>query len=190
MKKIVFASNNEHKLTEVREKLNGLFKVLSLKDINCFDDIPETEETFEGNSELKANWVLKNYNYDCFADDSGLEVESLNNRPGVYSARYAGEQCNADDNNRKILQELEGEENRKARFVSCICLKLEGETHFFRGEVPGEIIKEYRGTEGFGYDPLFVPLGHTESFAEMSLEKKNTMSHRARALEKMLEFLS
>jgi len=190
MNQIVFASNNAHKLTEVRTKLVGIFETLSLKDINCFDEIPETANTFDGNAEQKAIWVLDKYGYDCFADDSGIEIEALNNRPGVFSARYAGENCTFDDNNRKVLKELEGIENKNAKFVTSICLKLNGETHFFKGEVKGKIIDEYRGAEGFGYDPIFVPDGYKISFAEMSLEDKNKISHRALAIDKMLVFLN
>ena len=190
MKKIVFASNNAHKLDEVRSKLNGIFEVLSLKEINCHDEIPETSNTFEGNAELKAIWVLEKYGYDCFADDSGIEIEALDNRPGVYSARYAGENCSYDDNNKKVLSELEKQNNKNARFVTSICLKLNGETHFFKGIVEGKIISEYKGTEGFGYDPIFVPNGYSKSFAEMSIEDKNKISHRALALDKMLAFFT
>lgn len=190
MNQIVFASNNAHKLTEVRTKLVGIFEILSLKDINCFDEIPETANTFDGNAELKAIWVLDKYGYDCFADDSGIEIEALNNRPGVFSARYAGENCTFDDNNRKVLKGIEGIENKNAKFVTSICLKLNGETHFFKGEVKGKIIDEYRGAEGFGYDPIFVPNGYKISFAEMSLEDKNKISHRALAIDKMLVFLN
>jgi len=150
MKKLVFATNNKHKLAEVRAILNDQFEVYSLAEINCFDDIPETADTLEGNAELKALWILEKYGYDCFADDTGLEIEALDGRPGVYSARYAGEDCSPEDNNRKVLAELQGEENRNAQFCTVICLKLNGETHFFTGEVKGEIIKENRGDKGQG----------------------------------------
>ncbi len=190
MKKIVFATNNDHKLEEVRYKLSSQYEILSLKDINCHDDIPETANTFTGNAEQKAVWVLEKYGYDCFADDSGIEIEALDNRPGVFSARYAGENCSFDDNNNKVLQELEGVENRKATFSTTICLKLKGKTHFFVGDIVGDIISDYQGDKGFGYDPIFVPKGYDRSFAQMSLEEKNKISHRAIAVENMWNFLN
>jgi len=190
MNSIVFATNNLHKLEEVRNKLAEHFNILSLKEINCNDEIPETADTFNGNAEQKALWVLEKYKHDCFADDSGLEIEVLDGAPGVYSARYAGDNCSYDDNNRKVLQSLRGETNRNAKFVTCICLKLKGETHFFRGEVEGRIIEKYKGIDGFGYDPIFVPNGYDRSFAEMKIEEKNNISHRAKALEKLLMFLN
>jgi len=189
MKKLVFATNNKHKLAEVRDILQDQFEIYSLAEINCFDDIPETADTLEGNAEQKAVWVLEKYGYDCFADDSGLEIDALNGRPGVYSARYAGEDCSFDDNNKKVLEELEGIENRKAKFRTVICLKLNGETHLFSGEIDGEITEEYKGNKGFGYDPIFIPKGYNESYAEMGDELKNTMSHRFRAMEKLVGFL-
>jgi len=190
MEKLVFATNNKHKLAEVRAILGNQFEILSLADINCFDEIPETAKTLEGNAELKAKWVLEKYDYDCFADDTGLEIEALNNRPGVYSARYAGENCSYEDNNRKVLKELEGIDNRKAKFRTVICLKKQGETHFFSGEVSGEIITENRGDTGFGYDPIFVPDGFDQTFAQLGDEVKNTISHRYRATKKLFDFLS
>jgi XTP/dITP diphosphohydrolase len=189
MKKLVFATNNKHKLSEVRAILKDQFEIYSLAEINCYDDIPETADTLEGNAEQKAVWVLEKYGYDCFADDTGLEIEALDGRPGVYSARYAGENCSFEDNNRKVLAELEGEENRNAKFRTVICLKLNGETHFFSGEVKGRIIDENRGSKGFGYDPIFIPEGYEQSFAEMGDELKNTMSHRYRATQKLVDFL-
>jgi XTP/dITP diphosphohydrolase len=189
MKKLVFATNNKHKLSEVRAILKDQFEIYSLAEINCYDDIPETADTLEGNAEQKAVWVLEKYGYDCFADDTGLEIEALDGRPGVYSARYAGENCSFEDNNRKVLAELEGEENRNAKFRTVICLKLNGETHFFSGEVKGRIIDENRGSKGFGYDPIFIPEGYEQSFAEMGDELKNTMSHRHRATQKLVDFL-
>jgi len=189
MKKLVFATNNKHKLAEVRAILKDQFEVYSLAEINCFDDIPETADTLEGNAEQKASWVLEKYGYDCFADDSGLEIDALDGRPGVYSARYAGEDCSFDDNNKKVLKELEGIENRDAKFRTVICLKLNGETTLFSGEVEGEITKEYKGSKGFGYDPIFVPKGYSESYAEMGDELKNSMSHRYRATQKLVDFL-
>ncbi len=190
MEKIVFASNNAHKLEEVRSKLSSYFQVKSLKEIGCNDNIPETANTFVGNAELKTLWVLEKYGYDCFADDSGIEIEALDNRPGVFSARYAGEDCSFDDNNKKVLAELEGVSNRNAKFSTTICLKLNGETHFFVGEIEGEIVSEYVGDKGFGYDPIFVPKGYDRSFAQMTLDEKNKISHRALAIEKMLDFLN
>ena len=189
MKKLVFATNNKHKLSEVRAILKDKFEVYSLAEINCFDDIPETADTLEGNAEQKAVWVLEKYGYDCFADDTGLEIEALDGRPGVYSARYAGEDCSFEDNNKKVLAELVGKINRNAKFRTVICLKLNGETQYFSGEISGEIIKDNRGSKGFGYDPIFIPEGHKESFAEMGDELKNTMSHRYRATQKLVDFL-
>jgi len=189
MEKIVFASNNEHKLQEVRSKLSAFYDIISLKDIGCYDDIPETSDTFVGNAEIKALWVLEKYGYDCFADDSGIEIEALDNRPGVYSARYAGEDCSFDDNNAKVLKELQAKVNRNAKFSTTICLKLKGETHFFIGDVKGQIVSEYQGDKGFGYDPIFVPDGYDESFAQMTIVEKNKISHRALAIDKMLSFL-
>jgi len=188
MKKIVFATNNKHKLEEVRSKLKGKFEILSLQDIDCNDEIPETANTFTGNAEQKAVWVLDKYGYDCFADDSGIEIEALDNRPGVFSARYAGENCSFDDNNIKVLSELKGISNRNAKFSTTICLKLNGETNFFVGEIEGEIIEEYKGDDGFGYDPIFVPKGYSQSFAQMSINQKNTISHRALAVDKMMNY--
>jgi XTP/dITP diphosphohydrolase len=189
MKKLVFATNNKHKLSEVRAILKDQFEIYSLAEINCYDDIPETADTLEGNAEQKAVWVLEKYGYDCFADDTGLEIEALDGRPGVYSARYAGENCSFEDNNEKVLTELAGKINRNAKFRTVICLKLNGETHFFSGEVKGRIIDENRGSKGFGYDPIFIPEGYEQSFAEMGDELKNTMSHRYRATQKLVDFL-
>ncbi len=190
MEKLVFATNNAHKLEEVREKLSGKFEILSLKDINCNDDIPETADTFDGNAQQKAVWVLDKYGYDCFADDSGIEIEALENRPGVFSARFAGENCSFEDNNNKVMNEMAAKENRNAKFSTTICLKLHGETHFFVGEVNGEIIEHNLGDDGFGYDPIFRPNGYKETFAQMSMKHKNSISHRALAVDKMLEFLA
>ncbi len=190
MEKLVFATNNAHKLEEVREKLLGKFEILSLKDINCNDDIPETADTFDGNAEQKAVWVLDKYGYDCFADDSGLEIEALDNKPGVFSARFAGENCTFEDNNNKVMAEMEDQENRNSKFSTTICLKLRGETHFFIGEVDGEIIEQNLGDDGFGYDPIFRPNGYSQTFAQMSMQQKNSISHRALAVDKMLDFLA
>ncbi len=189
MSSIVFASNNAHKLEEVREKMKDLYEIKSLKEISCFDEIPETANTFKGNAEQKANWVVEKYNCDCFADDSGIEIDALNGAPGVFSARYAGENCSYDDNNKLVMKNLQGESNRNARFVTVICLKLNNETHFFRGEVYGKIISEYRGKGGFGYDPIFMPDGYNKTYAQLGLKEKNKFSHRALALAKMIDFL-
>ena len=196
MKTLVFASNNAHKLEEIRAILGNKFDVKSLKDIGCNVDIPETGTTFRENALQKACYMKEHFGFDCFADDSGLQVEALGGEPGVYSARYAvknGRQVtagNKDDANMDVLLEkLAGEENRKACFRTCIALIYEGETHFFDGVVEGHIITEKRGDGGFGYDPLFVPDGYEKTFAEMGNEVKNNISHRAKAVEKLAEFL-
>lgn len=189
MKELVFATNNEHKLRELREIAGEKFRILSLKDINCFDDIPETEPTIKGNALIKASYIKDKYGYDCFADDTGLEVEALGGEPGVYSARYAGEDCDSEKNIDKILAKLKNESNRKARFITYIALILEGNTHIFEGEVQGEILTERHGEGGFGYDPVFKPVESENSFAEMLPEEKNAISHRGRAVQKLLKFL-
>ena len=189
MKELVFATNNEHKLRELREIAGEKFRILSLKDINCFDDIPETEPTIKGNALIKANYIKDKYGYDCFADDTGLEVEALGGEPGVYSARYAGEDCDSEKNIDKILAKLKNESNRKARFITYIALILEGNTHIFEGEVQGEILTERHGEGGFGYDPVFKPVESENSFAEMLPEEKNAISHRGRAVQKLLKVL-
>ena len=190
MDKLVFATNNAHKLEEVRQILGNKFEILSLKEINCFDDIPETADTLKGNALQKAEWVKNNYGLDCFADDTGLEVEALGGAPGVYSARYAGESATYADNNHKLLRELEGKQNRKAAFKTVICLIYKGETHFFTGKVEGQIIEKNRGEAGFGYDPIFIPFGYDLTFAELGSDIKNKISHRARATEKLERFLA
>lgn len=187
--KIVFATNNNHKLQEVREILGDSFLILSLRDINCEKDIPETADTLEGNALLKAEYVSNHYHCDCFADDTGLEVEALNNAPGVFSARYAGEGKDSLDNMKKLLMELEGKTNRKARFRTVIALILNGEKYLFEGIIKGEIIDELRGNAGFGYDPIFVPEGYSETFAELGNDIKNRISHRAEAVFKLKQFL-
>lgn len=196
MKTLVFASNNAHKLEEIRAILGNKFDVKSLKDIGCNVDIPETGTTFRENALQKARYVKEHFGFDCFADDSGLQVEALGGEPGVYSARYAiknGRQVtagNKDDANMDVLLEkLAGEENRKACFRTCIALIYEGETHFFDGVVEGHIITEKRGDGGFGYDPLFIPDGYDKTFAELGNEVKNGISHRARAVAQLAEFL-
>lgn len=189
-KKLVFATNNAHKLDEIRAILGDRVEVLSLKDIHCEADIPETADTLEGNAALKAEYIYKNYGLDCFADDTGLEVEVLGGAPGVYSARYAGgEGHDSEANMKKLLVELEGKTNRKAQFRTAICLIEGGTEYLFEGVVKGEIIEKKRGCSGFGYDPVFVPEGYTETFAEMGNEEKNKISHRARATQKLCDYL-
>ena len=179
--KIVFATNNQHKLTEIRDILGESIEVLSLKDINCDVDIPETGKTLEENALQKAQYVYDHYHLDCFADDTGLEVEALDGAPGVYSARYAGEGHDSEANMTKLLKELENNNNRKARFRTVIALIIEKEVHFFDGVVVGEISTERRGTDGFGYDPVFQPTGYEKSMAELGSVKQQ-ISHRAHAL--------
>ena len=188
-KKLVVATNNAHKLEEIAAILGDDMELLSLKDIHCDADIPETADTLEGNARQKAMYIYENYGMDCFADDTGLEVEALNGAPGVYSARYAGDGHDSEANMQKLLHELEDKENRKAQFRTAICLILEGKEYLFEGIVKGEIIKEKRGGAGFGYDPIFVPEGHELTFAELGNDIKNTISHRARAVEKLCLFL-
>lgn len=191
MKKIVFATNNKHKLEEIREILGENFEIVSLKDIGCDVDIPETGNTLEDNALQKAEYVKQHYGLDCFADDTGLEVDALNGAPGIHSARYAeGTDHDSNANMDKLLKELGNNNNRKARFRTVIALLLNGETHLFEGIVNGKIIYEKHGTEGFGYDPIFVPDGYEQSFAELGMEIKNQISHRARAVKKLAEFLN
>lgn len=190
MKDIVFATNNAHKLRELREIAGDKFNILSLDDIDCHDDIPETADTLEGNALIKARYIKENYGYDCFADDTGLEIDALGGEPGVYSARYAGEECNSERNIDKVLEKLVGCDNRIARFVTVIALCLGDKTYTFEGEVKGEILTERHGEGGFGYDPIFKPLEGTCSFAEMKPEEKNAISHRGRAVAKLLAFLT
>ena len=188
-KKLVVATNNAHKLEEISAILGDEMELLSLKDIHCNADIPETADTLEGNAIQKANYIYKNYGMDCFADDTGLEVEALNGAPGVFSARYAGDGHDSEANMQKLLKELEGKENRKAQFRTAICLIMEGKEYLFEGIVKGSIIEEKRGGAGFGYDPIFVPEGYDQTFAELGNDVKNTISHRARAVEKLCAFL-
>ena len=191
MRKLVIATNNAHKLEEIRAILGDKVEVLSLKDIQCDVDIPETADTLEGNAVLKAEYIYRHYGLDCFADDTGLEVEALNGAPGVYSARYAGgEGHDSEANMRKLLAEMEGKTNRKAQFRTAICLIEGGAEHLFEGVVKGEIIEEKRGASGFGYDPVFMPEGYTETFAEMGSEEKNRISHRARAVQALCAYLN
>lgn len=189
MKKLVFATNNEHKLEEVRSILGKHYHVLSLKDIGDDTDIPETGITLEENAMLKADYLWKTYQYNCFADDTGLEVEALDNAPGVYSARYAGEQKSAVDNMHKLLHELEGKDNRKARFRTVIALIEDGKRYLFEGIVNGVITTSPRGDSGFGYDPVFQPAGYDQTFAELGLDEKNIISHRAKAVQELALFL-
>ena len=188
-KKLVVATNNAHKLEEISAILGNEMELLSLKDIHCNTDIPETADTLEGNARQKAMYIHENYGMDCFADDTGLEVEALNGAPGVFSARYAGDGHDSEANMQKLLKELEGKENRKAQFRTAICLIMEGKEYLFEGIVKGHIIEEKRGGTGFGYDPIFVPEGYDQTFAELGNDVKNTISHRARAVEKLCTFL-
>ena len=187
--KLVFATNNKHKLQEVRDILGNRVEVLSLADINCNDDIPETADTLQGNALIKARHIYEKYGLDCFADDTGLEVEALGGAPGVYSARYAGEECDSEANMQKLLQNLTEKDNRSAQFRTVIALIINGEEMLFNGIVKGEIATEKRGDSGFGYDPIFIPEGHSESFAQMSGEMKNSISHRFRATQQLSDYL-
>lgn len=190
MKNIVFATNNKNKLREIRDIVGSKYNILSLSDINCHEDILETADTIEGNALLKARFVKEKYGYDCFADDTGLEVEALDNRPGVYSARFAGEDCNSENNINKLLSELEGIENRKARFRTVIAL-IKGEIEEeFEGVIYGNISHERHGEGGFGYDKVFVPENYEKTFAEMLPEEKNSISHRAKATRLLIEYLN
>ncbi|MBR1917954.1 MAG: non-canonical purine NTP diphosphatase [Bacteroidaceae bacterium] len=190
MDKIVFATNNEHKLREIRAILHDETEVLSLSDIGCHTDIPETADTLEGNALIKAHYVYDNYGYDCFADDTGLEVEALNGEPGVRTARYAGDNQDSQANMRKLLREMKGKDNRNARFRTAIALILDGEEHLFSGEVRGTITTEPIGDKGFGYDPVFIPEDTGKTFAQLGEDVKNHISHRARAVAKLTEFLN
>lgn len=187
---LVFATNNLHKLEEVQKIVGEDFHILSLSDIHCQEEIPETADTLEGNALIKARYIKEHYGYDCFADDTGLEVEALNNAPGVYSARYAGEERSAEANMKKLLAELKDEKNRNARFRTVIALLLNGKELLFEGIVKGKITEEKKGNSGFGYDPIFIPEGHTVSFAEMGNDIKNTISHRAEAVKKLDKYLT
>lgn len=189
-KKLVCATNNAHKLEEIAAILGEKINLLSLKDIDCQADIPETANTLEGNAIQKAEFIYQNFGLDCFADDTGLEVESLNGEPGVFSARYAGDGHDSEANMLKLLEKLQGKTNRKAQFRTAICLIQNGEKYLFEGIVKGEITLEKRGEAGFGYDPIFVPDGYNLTFAELGNDIKNTISHRARAVEKLCNFLN
>lgn len=187
--KLVFASNNKNKIQEIQALVPNTIQIVSLEDIGCTEDIPETADTIEGNAILKANYVTEKYGYNCFADDTGLEVEALNGAPGVYSARYAGEQKDANDNMDKLLSELKDKSNRKANFKTVIALNLNGKQILFTGIINGKIIEEKIGTNGFGYDPIFVAEGYEKTFAELTMEEKSTISHRGIAVKELILFL-
>ena len=187
--RLVFATNNQHKIKEVAHLLPTDLQLISLKDIECDDDLPETGVKLEDNARQKARYVHDKFGVDCFADDTGLEIEALNGRPGVYSARYAGPACIAEDNVLKVLTELQGVQNRKARFRTVIALYLSDKEYIFEGSIEGRITEAPAGSHGFGYDPVFVPEGEQRTFAEMSLEEKNRFSHRSNAIRKLSDFL-
>ncbi len=188
-RKLVFATNNAHKLEEVRNVVGNSFEILSLQDIGCYDDIEETGTTLEENALIKVRYIKEKYGYDCFGDDTGLEVDALNGAPGVYSARYAGDGHDAKANMKKLLGNLDGETNRRAAFRSVIALILDGKEYLFEGRVDGKIIEDERGTAGFGYDPIFQPEGYEQTFAELGNDIKNQISHRALAVKKLCNFL-
>ncbi len=187
--KIVVATNNVNKFQEIREMLPETIELSTLEDIGCTEDIPETADTLEGNASLKSIHVLENYGYDCFADDTGLEVDALDGAPGVYAARYAGENVTYDDNVNKMLSEMEGKEDRAAQFRTVISLRIDGMEYFFEGVCRGEITKKKYGADGFGYDPIFKPEGYDITFSEMKSEEKAKISHRGIAVRKLVEFL-
>lgn len=187
--KLVFATNNKHKLEEISRLLEGKQEIVSLGEIGCHDDIPEDHDTLEENALQKARYIKEHYGFDCFADDTGLEIAALNNRPGVYSARYAGPAKDSAENMKKVLGEMRGITERKACFRTVIALILNGKEYLFEGRVDGNILTEKQGEAGFGYDPIFQPEGFTTSFAEMPMDKKNEISHRGRAILKLIEFL-
>ena len=186
---LIFATHNQHKTEEAREIAASFIQIKNLKDIGCFEEIPETADTLSGNALQKAHYVQEHFHVNCFADDTGLEVEALDGRPGVYSARYAGEHCSYQDNVDKLLREMKGKTNRRACFKTVIALILDGKEYLFEGHVDGQIIENQRGMSGFGYDPVFLPDGFDRTFAEMSEEEKNSISHRGRAIRKMMDFL-
>ena len=189
MKDLVFATHNQHKLREIQEILSNSYQIIGLSELGLHEEIPETADTLEGNAQIKAEYIYDKLGMDCFSDDTGLEIDALNGAPGVYSARFAGENCTFQDNVEKVLRLLKGVSNRKARFRSIICLIMNGKKYFFEGKVEGEIITVQKGTEGFGYDPIFIPDGFTKTFAEMPLEEKNSISHRGVAIQKLIAFL-
>jgi len=187
--KLVFATNNNNKVKEIKSLINNSVELLSLEGINCLEDIPETSDTIKGNAIQKAEYVYKNYGYNCFADDTGLEIDALNGEPGVYSARYAGKEKSAEANMAKVLKKLEENTNRKARFITVIALIIDGELTTFKGIVNGEITTKKSGSDGFGYDPIFKPDDYDITFSEMSLEEKNKISHRGLATQKLVNHL-
>lgn len=186
---LIFATHNQNKVKEVQLLIPTNIKILSLTDIGCHEEIPETANTLEGNAKLKADFITKNYGYNCFADDTGLLVDSLNGAPGVFSARYAGEQKNSNDNIDKLLSELLNKEDRKAAFETCIALNINKKQVIFSGKASGEIIKTKQGKEGFGYDPVFKPVGYNKTFAELPIEIKNKISHRGKAIQQLITYL-
>lgn len=190
MKELIFATNNAHKVDEVRNKLNGIFEIRSLAEIGCTEDIPETSDTLQGNASQKSHYLHDKYHCNCFADDTGLEVEALDGAPGVYSARYAGPAKDSEANIDKLLAELKNKSNRRARFRTVISLFLEDKEYFFEGIVTGTILTERHGNGGFGYDPVFQPDGYDCSFSELTMEEKNSISHRGRAVEELIKFLN
>lgn len=186
---LVFATNNQHKINEVAPLMPASIKLIGLKQLGFNGDIPETADTLEGNASMKSYFIYNQYNTNCFSDDTGLEIDALNGEPGVYSARYAGEGCSFKDNIMKVLTKLHGVENRKAKFRTVISLIINGKEYLFEGKIEGQIIKEVKGSEGFGYDPIFLPDGYNITFAQMPLEQKNIISHRALAVKKLVDFL-
>lgn len=186
--KICFATNNPNKIKEVAHLLGENFHLVGLKEIGCNEELREDQSTLEGNAQQKAEYVFDHYNINCFADDTGLEVEALNSEPGVFSARYAGPQRSDQDNMELLLERLSPSANRKARFRTVICAFINGQKHFFEGIVEGEIAKEHNGDQGFGYDPIFIPKGYSQTFAQMSIEEKNKISHRSIAVKKLVDF--
>ena len=188
--KLVFATNNPNKLSELQALVPQWIEILSLKEINCNEELPETNPTLEGNALQKAQYVYQNYGFNCFADDTGLEIEALGGAPGVYSARYAGEDCKAEDNIKKVLIKLENKDNRNAKFRTVIALIIKGKENLFEGECSGKITKTKSGAEGFGYDPIFTPEGNEITFAEMSKQEKGAISHRGRAVANLVDYLT
>ncbi|EGV44034.1 non-canonical purine NTP diphosphatase [Bizionia argentinensis JUB59] len=187
---LVFATNNSNKIKEVQQLIPDHITLLSLKDIGCHVDIPETQNTIEGNAIQKVNYIIEHYGYSCFADDTGLEVNALNGEPGVYSARYAGAQRNADDNMNKLIKSLENNEDRRAQFKTVVALHLNGKLKTFTGICKGTITETKSGTDGFGYDPIFKPEGYTKTFAEILMEEKNQIGHRGKAVKQLVEYLN
>lgn len=187
--RLIFATHNKHKAAEIQKMVSDPFEIITLTDLDIFDEIPETGTTLQGNALIKARFVHQKLGYNCFADDTGLEVVALHGEPGVYSARYAGEAKSDEANMNKLLQALEGKENRSARFVTSICLFLHDEMFVFEGELKGKIVEEKAGSNGFGYDPVFMPDGYDITLAQMDMFTKNQISHRGKAFQKMAEFL-